>query len=305
MNPRRLGLVELHLAVLLFGLAGLFGKLLALPPPVIVFGRTTFATLALGMVWVLTRPRGDEAPFPGRKTGWLILSGALLALHWVAFFKAIQVSTVAVGLLSFSSFPLFVTFLEPVFFRERLRALDFLTAVLVLLGLWLMVPAYELANATTQGACWGVLSGLLFALLAVINRRLVRAHAPVIVAACQNFGAALVLAPCLPGLAAPVGLREILLLALLGLGCTALAHTLFLRSLTSVRAQPASVVTCLETVYGVLFAFVLLGEVPAGPTLAGGSVILGATVVATWRRVSLQAAQQPSPALTDAQRPRR
>ncbi len=106
MNPRHLGLVELHVAVLLFGLAGLFGKLLALPPPVIVFGRTTFATLALGLVWFLARPRGDAAPFPRRKTGWLVLSGALLALHWVTFFKAIQVSTVAVGLLSLSSFPL-------------------------------------------------------------------------------------------------------------------------------------------------------------------------------------------------------
>lgn len=39
-------------------------------------------------------------------------------MHWVSFFKSIQVSTVAVGLLSFSTYPVFTTFLEPLFFKR-------------------------------------------------------------------------------------------------------------------------------------------------------------------------------------------
>ena len=82
---------------------------------------------------------------------WVAVSGVLLAIHWVAFFHAIQVSTVAVGLLTFSSFPLFVTLLEPWFFRERRRWLDLFTAVLVMAGLAMIVPSFDFGNNITQG----------------------------------------------------------------------------------------------------------------------------------------------------------
>jgi hypothetical protein len=38
------------------------------------------------------------------------LLGLILAVHWITFFHAIQVSSVAVGLLAFSTFPVFITF---------------------------------------------------------------------------------------------------------------------------------------------------------------------------------------------------
>ena len=47
-------------------------------------------------------------------------AGFWLLILWIAFFKSIQVSTVAIGLLTFASYPLFTTFLEPVFFKEKL-----------------------------------------------------------------------------------------------------------------------------------------------------------------------------------------
>ena len=46
----------------------------------------------------------------------LLLSGAILGAHWIAFFKSIQVSTVAIGLLSYVSYPLFTSVIEPIFF---------------------------------------------------------------------------------------------------------------------------------------------------------------------------------------------
>lgn len=284
MNPRRLGLLELHAAVLLFGLAGLFGKLLTLPPLVIVFARAAFAAAALGVFARLT-PRSALGTVPrGRPLAWLAAGGLLLAFHWVAFFQSIQVSTVAIGVLSFSSFPLFTTFLEPVCFRERLRGTSVWTAAGVLLGVWLMVPAFDFHHAATLGVCWGALSGLSFAVLSLLNRRLVRTQAPLLIAGAQNLVAALALAPLLPALRAPLTSRELFWLAVLGIGCTALSHTLFVRSLAQVRAQTASVVTGLEAVYAVIFAWLLLGEAPSARTLLGGAVILGTTALATLAR---------------------
>jgi len=220
----------------------------------------------------------------GREAAWLVACGLLVAFHWVAFFQSVQVATVAIGVLSFSTFPLFTTFLEPLFFGERLRPVDLLSAVLVLAGVGLMVPAFDLRNSITLGVVWGVLSGLSFAVLALLNRQLVQTHPPMLIAGVQNLVAAIALAPLLPAIRVTPGLRDLLLLAVLGVGCTALAHTLFIRSLGHVRAQLASVVACLEAVYGVAFAFVLLGEAPSARTLAGGAIILAATAFATLTR---------------------
>jgi len=282
MKRNRFGLLELHSAVFLFGLAGLFGKWLNLPPMAIVFGRTALASLALAAVLMIMRQ--PVARHWRAIPGWLVLSGAVLAFHWATFFHSIQVSTVAVGVLTFSTFPLFVTFLEPLFFKERRRWLDLATAALVLAGLALIVPTFDFGNTLTRGAFWGTMSGFLFAVLSLLNRRLVAAHPPMVLAAGQNLVAALVLLPFVFRRTPWPGARDIVLLGVLGVVCTALAHALFIKSLSHVRAQLASVVAGLESVYGILFAFLLLGEVPAVRTLVGGAVILSAVVLATLKR---------------------
>src|SRR5438105_10055176 len=56
-------LAALHIAVALFGFAGLFGKWLALPAVMIVFGRTLVASVALAVMLRLDRV---PAAIPGR-----------------------------------------------------------------------------------------------------------------------------------------------------------------------------------------------------------------------------------------------
>ena len=80
-----------------------------------------------------------------------------------------------------------------------------------------------------------------------------------------------------------VGAREIMLLIVLGLCCTALAHTLFIGGLAVVTAHTASVIAALEPVYGIVLALAFLGEVPGARTIAGGVLIVAAAVIATRR----------------------
>lgn len=271
--------IALHGAVLLFGFAGLFGKWLDLPPVFIVLGRTIVAAVALAALRAI---RGDARPaFDWR----LVAAGATLALHWVAFFAAVQVASVAIGLLGFASFPLFVLVLERVVLGARWGGREAATAGLVLAGLVLLVPDFSWANRNTQGLAWGLLSGLTFALLAVLNRRIAASRPATDVAFWQNGCAALALVPVAlaAGSVPAIGAREIGLLLALGVLCTAVAHTLFITALRTVTAHTASVVAALEPVYGIALAFVLLGEVPGARTLAGGALIVGAAVFATRR----------------------
>jgi len=284
-------LVAVHAAVALFGFAGLFGKWLTLSPVAIVLGRTTVAAIALGILLLRARER---APFDVR----LIANGVVLALHWLSFFAAIQESTVAVGLLGFASFPLFTLLAERIFLARRLRPRDGVTALLVTAGLALLVPELSLSNPVVLGLGWGLVSGFTFALLVMMNRRWTGTRTATDIAFWQNALAALVLVPfawAADYAIGPIGGREIMLIIVLGLACTALAHTLFISGLAVVTAHTASVIAALEPVYGIALALVFLGEVPTPRTIAGGALIVAAAVIATRRsHLATVAARDPT-----------
>ena len=274
-------LIEIHLAVLLFGLAGLFGKWLSFSPAVIVFGRVLFAGAALAAILaVLRRPLFARR---SRDLAWFALLGLLLAIHWASFFRSIQVSSVAVGLLSYSTFPFFTAFLEPLLLREKLERRPVLLSLACLAGVFLIIPRFTLSEAVLRGVLWGLLAGASFSLLTILNRRLRRSYDGMSIAFQQDVFAALFLAPLVvvspPSWISP---RDILLMAVLGLLCTACAHTLFINGLRSASARSASLISSLEPVYGVSLAFVFLKEVPSARTVLGGLLILAAVLAVSF-----------------------
>jgi drug/metabolite transporter (DMT)-like permease len=276
-------LAAVHLAVFLFGAAGLFGKLVHLPATLIVLGRVGFAAPAL---YLLLFASGVSVSLKNRiDILGLAATGGLMALHWVAFFRAIQVSTVAVGTLTFSTFPVFTAFLEPLVFRERFRIADAALSVIAFCGVALVIPIYDFANDIFRGALWGVLAGFTFALLSVANRKFVRRYPGRLVAFYQMVTAAGVLFPFLFVETAALRIGDLFRLILLGVVFTAVAHSLFIGGMRRVNAHTASVIACLEPVYGILLAALLLGETPTPRILFGGAVILVASAAATFRRI--------------------
>ena len=279
-------LAAVHLAVLLFGAAGLFGKLIALPATLIVLGRVVFASLTLGLLLRWRADRGGAAAegVPARTRSLrdragLAGLGLLLAVHWVTFFHAIQVSSVAVGLLTFATFPVFTAILEPLLPGERFDGRALVAAVATVVGVSLVVPAPDPSNPVTRGALWGVISGLTFAVLALANRGWVRRESALRLAFHQDVWAMVFLLPLAGAAGRWPTPEEWGLLLVLGVVFTAGAHGLFIHGLKEITAGRAAVITSLEPVYGVALAVVLLGERPTPRTLVGGAVVL---VAATW-----------------------
>jgi len=279
MTPRT-ALGALHIGALMFGLTGVFGKLAAASPAVIVFGRAAFAVLAL---FIFSRFASQTRwqklrAVDGRR---LLLGGVLLAGHWVSFFIAVKVAGVAIATLGFASFPAFTVILEGLIFRERIRANEIVLVVLVSIGLVLVTPDFDLASGATTGLLWAVASGLLFSLLSLTNRAGSAAVPPVQAALCQN----VVVALCMLAVAAPqlgdVRAIDWLWISLLGVFCTGLAHSLFVASLAVIKARTAAVVFAMEPVYGITVAWLLFNESPTLRMLVGGALIIVAIVVSS------------------------
>ena len=273
-------LLSLHLAVVLFGFAGLFGKWVAWSAIAIVLGRTLVAAATL---WGVLRLRDGRVPPPSRA---LAINGAILALHWVAFFVAVKVSTVAVGLLGYATFPLFVLVLERFMGAREWSWAESLTSALATVGLVLLVREFSWESEILRGLAWGVLSGMTFAVLTVRTRTLAGDRSAMAVALWQNIFAAICLLPLVAvqgGVDGAITWKAIGLVVILGVLCTALAHSLFIASLGRLSAHTAGVVAALEPAYGIALAWFFLHEVPDTRTWLGAVLLVGAAVAASWR----------------------
>lgn len=269
----RKALLAIHLGALLFGLSGIFGKLANTTPMAIVGGRAIFAVIALALFARLLSQAHSQRP-SARQLAMLALGGLLLGSHWLTFFEAVKVSGVAIATLGFASFPAFTVLLEGLLFRERTRPSEFAMVGVVCLGLVLVTPNFDLASEATIGLLWAVLSGLLFALLSLLNRASTRGLDPVQAALCQNLTVLLCFMPFAWPLLPSLALLDWFWLAMLGIFCTGLAHSLFVASLRVIKARSAAVIFALEPVYGITFAWWLFNEIPTVRMLLGGTLII-------------------------------
>ncbi|MFZ6732126.1 DMT family transporter [Undibacterium sp. Ji42W] len=273
-------LFALHIAVFLFGAAGVLGKSLAVSSLMLVFGRTLFAALCL--IPVLAYQRQLHVRDVSKSD---VLCGFLLAMHWLTFFASLNFAPVAFGLMGFASFPLFVALLEPWFFKEPRRTHDAWAAIFVVIGMVVMVSATSWGDGAVYALGLGILSGFSFALLAMVNRWQGGHIPPCKLAFLQNGVAAILLFPLilvtgdLAGNSAQVWSG----LILLGVVLTALSHGLFMFSLRHLSTSFASIVTSLEPVYGMLLAFLFLQEMPGMREFAGAFIILAATAYASYQ----------------------
>jgi drug/metabolite transporter (DMT)-like permease len=274
MSSQSRNLLSIHAAVLLFGFAGLFGdkRVLPLSSVVIVFGRVVFASGALLLAGLVRR---DILRSVSRRNLFAFaLLGVLLAAHWTTFFQSVKDAGVALALITFTTFPVFVAFLEPLFFREKLHAIDVIRAALALAGIAVLQPHFELNNRATQGILWGIASGGTFALLTLLNRRFVRQCSSMTIALYQDLFAAAVLLPFVFAGGPALTIGDLLLLAVLGVLCTAVAHSLFIAGMHGISARTASMIACLEPVYGTLLAVLFLRDSVPLRTVLGGILIL-------------------------------
>ena len=295
-NPHVSALAAAHGVAVLFGLTGILGALIRFDAVAITAGRAGFAATAL-LVLALTQRRPLLQGLGPRRAGIVLASGFLLAVHWITFFMAVKVGGVAVATLGFASFPAFIALLDVVLFRERIGRAEGTMLALVTLGLVLVTPSFDVGDQGTVGLLWGLASGLSFAGLAICNRRGNRGMDAIQVAFWQNLVVALLVLPLLGlGLAPPqiahsqapsswvtgaaaIDLVSWFWLAVLGVLCTGLAHTLFVKSLEALDARSAGMIIALEPVYAIACAWWLFGEEPSGRMLVGASLIILATVL--------------------------
>jgi drug/metabolite transporter (DMT)-like permease len=207
--------------------------------------------------------------------------GIIMAVHWVTYFASMQYSTVSVGIIALFTFPVITVLLEPFFEKIRISWQDIVSALVVLLGIWLIVPSVSLSDDVTLGVIIGVFSAFLYAIRNLLHRKYFSHYSGSKAMAYQI----MVICPCLVFFVSDdlvtMSTQTAFMLLLLGTIFTALPHAMVATALKHLRAKTFSLVACMQPLYGVIFAIALLNESPTWQTLIGGLLVISAAVYET------------------------
>ncbi|MFB6258194.1 MAG: DMT family transporter [Flavobacteriales bacterium] len=295
MSPARYHLV-MHLVVLIYGFTGILGELITVDSFQLVWHRMSIAALGIA-AFLLYR----GIPFgAGRGDAFRMLGiGFLIALHWIAFFSAINASNVSVTLGCMASASLFTAFLEPLFFKKRVRLYEVVLGMMVIGGLW-TIFRYEAHYATGIGLA--LLASFSAALFTVINARMIRDRGAAIISFYEMIGGTIGISLFFLISGKELGslfrmpLSDYSYLLVLGLICTAFAFMASVHVMKVLNPFSVSLTINLEPVYGIILAFLFFGEeekMSLGFYL-GTSMILAALFTDAWmKRASGNSSQGP------------
>lgn len=285
MNNRTFHFLQLGFSIVVMSSSGALGRFISLPVPATIWVRCLLGGLALYLfLWA----RKSKIWIGWGKGFWfVVLSSALLGAHWVTYFWALKLSNVAVGMLSLFTYPVITALIEPLITRSSFKLVDVLLALGAFVGVFFLVPAYDLANSTTQGILMGILSALLYSIRNIMLKRSVTTHSGTLLMFYQLAVVTIMLMPVLfiyPSTSLIGTFKtEWLQILILAFFTTALGHTLLVRSFAHFSITAVSVMTSLTPLFGIAWGYFFLQEKPTEQVLIGGSIILAAVVVESVR----------------------
>ena len=282
----RMGLVQISLAAVLWGTAGVIVRKLhessGLGPVAIGFYRLLAAALLL---LILSGPKLAEAVRGLRTHPWsLVFAGVGLGVYQVLYF--VSVADVGVGVstvVSLGIAPVITTVIEAISGRRRPSARTVLVVTAAVAGLALVaISSSGAATAAAPRPGIGLLaavgSGVSYALTTIVSRHAAQGISPLVMTTTSSVIGALTLLPLalVSGAGFAVTGTAVSQIVYLGAATTVLAYALFYAGLRSTSSSVASVLTLIEPLTATVLAVIVLAEPLPVLTILGGVLLLGA-----------------------------
>lgn len=266
--------------MVLMSTSGPFGKFIVLPPPLTIGLRVILAFLFL---FIYCKAKNISFRLSSKDRGPILLCGVLMGVHLVSYFQALQLSNVAIGMLSLFTYPVMTSFLEPLFLKIRFQKTHLLLGGLVLFGIYLLVPDFSFKNEHTVAIGFGLFSALCYAVRNLILKTKVDRYEGSLLMTYQMAISGILLVPAffMYDLGGVGEYWE----ALLGLALitTVFGHTMFINCFKYFSITTVSILSSIQPVYGILIGAIALSEIPTLTTIFGGALILTSVIVESVR----------------------
>lgn len=173
--------LQLHFIVFIWGFTAILGKLISIDSIPLVWYRMLLAVLFVLLYFFIKKKH-----FLVNRKSLLkfILTGTIIALHWIAFFEAIKVSTVSIALVTMSTGAFFTSLIEPLFFKRRIKTIEIVLGLLVIGGLYII---FNFETQYALGFFYALIASFLSALFSVLNGLFVKKNDAEVISFYQLF----------------------------------------------------------------------------------------------------------------------
>jgi len=264
-------LIQMHLAVLLWGFTGVLGRAISLDAPVLVWYRMLLTALFMAIILFY---RKQWVPVDRRDMTRLAFIGVLISLHWVAFYASIKFANISIALVCLSTASIFTSILDPLVNKGRRDPQEVALGSLAIVGVYLI---YRFQQFYGLGIAFGIAAAILSSVFTVLNKKIASqypARTMVFYEMTTGWVFLTLLLPVLyyfiphtrfvPYTASLLGKNWLhndwLWLVIMSLCCTVWAQSLALTALKRLSSFTVTLSVNLEPVYGILLAFVFYNE---------------------------------------------
>ncbi len=273
--------LHLHVIVFIWGFTAVLGKLISLEALDLVWYRMLFASVIMTFVVLFNK---EKIRVPFNVLIGFIVSGIIIALHWLTFYQAIKVSNVSITLACLSTGAFFASVLEPIFYKRKIIWYEVLFGLIVIFGLGII---FKVETQYTTGIYLAVTSAFLSALFSVINGKYAKEYSPNVISVYELSSGFLFLSIYLffadsftPAFFA-LSSNDLLWLFLLSSICTAYAFSASVKVMKFLSPFTVMLTINLEPIYGIILVLLIFPEnEKMSPMFYIGAIIILATVIA-------------------------
>ncbi|NJE26171.1 EamA/RhaT family transporter [Thermococcus sp. MV5] len=275
------GRVKIIFSMLIWGSVGIFARYSGLDGLKLAFYRVLLGSILLILIHSLKNTGWVRGAFLNMrpKIGLVFLLGFVLALNWVFFFSAIMYTDIAKATLIYYLAPIIVVILSSMFLKENITKIRIALVCLAFLGAFLIGSQTEmsLGNKDFIGIVFAFLGAIFYASVTILGRYL-RDIDSSNLTFFQLFFATLILFPVLVSVGDfRVSLNSFVVVIFIAIIHTVFALFIYMDGLKEVEANEAALLSYLDPLSAIVYAAILLGEIPTFRTVIGGSLILVAS----------------------------
>ncbi len=253
--------LKIHFIVILYAFTAILGNATQANALTIVLFRCLLSSLGL---YIVLRFSGISLKVDKKAISIWVLNGLFISLHWLLFFGAAKVSTVAMCLAGLSTQTFWTSLLEPISKKEPINRIEVFLGLLVVLALGIIFITEE---AQWLGLLLGVGAGFFGALFSVINGKFTHTHDARVITVFE-----MISATCITGFVWLVGIfraeegvwipieMDWLWISILAFVCTVYAYTETIKLYKVFSVFSINLVITLEPVYGILLAIYIFGQ---------------------------------------------
>jgi len=259
-NVKLKSYLHLHFIVFIWGFTGVLGELISVGSFEKVWYRMSIALLLIG-IYVWYKKISLKIPLQLMLT--FIVCGFVIALHWVAFFEAIEKSNVSVTLATLSTGAFFASILEPIFYRRKIIGYEVFFGLLVMFGLYII---YGVNGNFLYGMVLALIAAFLSASFSIINGKFAGKYSSSYISFYQVLGGILFLTGYLFFTGKmnadffTLSSNDWMYLLILGSICTAYTFVASIDVMKHLSPYTVMLTINLEPVYGIILAVLIFPE---------------------------------------------